>query len=417
MNELLGRYNNRYIKISLLDKEYSALLLNENNELVMHLLDGVDRENYLKLNKSFSVVNGTLDEKDITFFNLKCSSCSASSINKLFSLTFRIDNFIEGMKFTSNSNRKIETVCIDYYGIEKFSISSFYEYDENLNLILKMKYKEYNFLDYKLKIMIGNHSIHKNSSLVYNKKILFTFEYNNKQQLQNVIQDVWKLKCFLGLISKRVIGIKEIKINDNSTIFMNYTYFEDNDYKNEFLQNDYERFVLTFEDLENDFKSIYEKFSVLFLNVTPIFDIYLCMIEKDITKMNRFLNCNQIIEYISKEYDNSNAKQVWVKNGKHGKDITLSDRIESLIIQMNYIWCFENKQICDVSRKIANGRNYFIHHTQPLKKLENNELLCFSYFLEDLILAYLYSKIGVSKNTIEEKLHYNLYYDKKSIKV
>lgn len=96
MNGILERYNNRYIKISLLDKEYSALLLNENNELVMHLLDGVDRENYLKLNKSFSVVNGTLDEKDITFFNLKCSSCSASSINKLFSLTFRIDNFIEG---------------------------------------------------------------------------------------------------------------------------------------------------------------------------------------------------------------------------------------------------------------------------------------------------------------------------------
>jgi hypothetical protein len=416
MNELLEKYNNNNLKISLLNKEYSALLVNKNNQLILQLIDGVDRDTYLKLKNSFPIVNGKIEGRNITFFNLVSSSSSANGATELFSMTFKIDMFVEGMKYTSKKNKKIKSINFEYYDLENFSISPFYDYGENLNPIFKYKHNEFNFNDYKLTILIGNLTTHGHSIYKCKKRVSFTIEYRNKQTLQNTIQDVWALKCFIGIISKRIIGIKEIKINDNNILFMNLTYFEDKDYKNEFLQHEYEQFVLTLEDLENDFKLIYEQFLVVFKDITPIFDIYLDMIEKETSRMNRFLNCNQIIEYMSKEYDNVNAKQVWIDNGKPGFGITLSDRIESMIKNLNYIWGFKKTRIHTISRKIADGRNYFNHHSQPLKKMENDELFRFSYFLEDLLLGYLYNKIGVSQKTIKERLNYNLYYDKKHIK-
>ena len=68
-----------------------------------------------------------------------------------------------------------------------------------------------------------------------------------------------------------------------------------------------------------------------------------------------------------------------------------------------------------MSRKIANGRNYYNHHTDESKKLSNDELFFLSYFLEDLVLAYIYQYIGVDKKIIKESLNYNIYYDKRSL--
>lgn len=416
MNELLKDYNNNQLKIFLLDEQYSALLVNENNELLIKLMDKVDRDTYLKLDKSFRIVNGEIGGRDITFFDLISNSRTFDSMTGLFSMTFRVDMFIDGMRYTSNKNRKVKSINFEFYNLENFSASCFYTFDKKLNPIFNQKYMEYDFNDYKIKIFLGRVAIPGDSIYTCEKTIGFTIEYNHKQLLQNVVQDIWNLKCFMGIISKRMIGIKRITINDNNILFMNFTYFEDKNYKNDFFQHDYENFVLTLEDIENDFKSIYERFLIVFKNVTPVFDIYLNMIEKEMSSMNRFLNCTQIIEYLSKEYDAFNAMQIWINNGSCGKHITLADRIESMINNVNYIWRFRKKRIHELSLKIAGGRNYFNHHTQPSKKLNNDELFRFSYFLEDLILGYLYEKFGISQKIIKNKLCHNLYYDIKHIK-
>jgi hypothetical protein len=87
-----------------------------------------------------------------------------------------------------------------------------------------------------------------------------------------------------------------------------------------------------------------------------------------------------------------------------------------MINQIKYIWDFKSLKQKRISIKIADGRNYYNHHTQQIKQLSNDELFRFSYFLEDIILGYIYNKIGVSTKTIKEKLQHNFYYDKKQLK-
>lgn len=416
MNELLEFYNNKNIKITLFDVEYSAILINDNNELILNLIDYVNRDTALKLDRTFKIINGRFENRDITFFNTICSSRIYNSGFELFSLTFRIDRFIESIRYTSEKNKIIKTANIQFYSLENFSLSNFYDYDKKLNPIFKTKHKEYEFNEYKIRIFVGNRTTSGDSIYKCEKKLYFFIDYKKKQTLQRVIKDIWSLKCFMAIISKRIIGIKSIDINENAKLFMNFIYFNDKNNNNEFFEHEYKSFVFNLEDLENDFILIYEQFLKIFNEILPALKIYLDMIEKEPSSMNKFLNCNQIIEYISKEYDNTNSHNVWVKNGKPSKAIRLADRIESILNEVNFIWKFRKSKINKIASKIAIGRNYYNHHTKPVEPLIDDELFRFSYFLEDIILGYIYNKMGVNKKTIEEKLHYNMYYEKKHIK-
>ena len=62
------------------------------------------------------------------------------------------------------------------------------------------------------------------------------------------------------------------------------------------------------------------------------------------------------------------------------KKISLANRIESLIEQTNYIWNLENEKIQKISKRIANGRNYYNHHLKTIKPLSNDETYFVSYF-------------------------------------
>ena len=94
---------------------------------------------------------------------------------------------------------------------------------------------------------------------------------------------------------------------------MNLIYFEDKVIEHEILVHDYKRFVLNLEDIEDNFEKIYLQFIKIFNQIMPALEIYINMIESDCSRMNRFLNCTQIIEYISRQYDESNAEKIRCK--------------------------------------------------------------------------------------------------------
>ena len=205
-------------------------------------------------------------------------------------------------------------------------------------------------------------------------------------------------------------------LDDKNILFLNYTYFSKNEINNEFLEHNYKQFVIEYEDIKDNFKKIYANYLNFYKRIIPVFEIYLDNLDAEPSNMNKFLNYNQIIEYISKEFDEKNAKTMWLKNGSPSNKITLSDRIESIIQQVNFVWNFRKNKIHDLSRKIADGRNYYNHHTNPIKKLSNEELFRFSYFLEDVILSYIYLTIGIDKYKIKSALKYNIYYNKMHLK-
>lgn len=414
MNELIEKYNGKFLSLIILDNKYNAQFYFEDNQLKVRLLDFVDRTTALNLKKGFKLVNGIMDKKELTIFNFQCCG-SCSGMDSMFELRFRFDEFVENLNFKNVSNKKIKAVSVEFYNINDFTTIPYYEYDKNLNPIFRCKSYNYEFEKKRIIISVGGsitsgHSIYRND-----KKIYVNFKYNKSQKYVDVLRDVYHFKAFLSILSKREIGIKKIRLNDDSLLFLNCIKFEDKLPTNEFLAHHYNDFVLTIEKLDEDFENIYVKFNELLDDALPIFDIYLDVLNYPTSKLNKFLNYTQILEYISKNYDSENAVDVWIKNGKPGRGVTLSDRIESILNQVSYIWDFTKKRTYKISRKIANGRNYYNHHTDESKKLSNDELFFLSYFLEDLVLAYIYQYIGVDKKIIKESLNYNIYYDKRSL--
>ncbi len=228
----------------------------------------------------------------------------------------------------------------------------------------------------------------------------------------DVMRDVYQFKAFLSILSKKEIGIKKIEVNENNIMFLNCIKFVDKIPNNECLAHHYNEFVITIEEIDKYFLKAYVNFNTLLENALPIFDIYLDILKYKTSDLNRFLNYTQILEYISKNYDEQNARNMWVKNGKPSGKVTLADRIESILNQVAYIWNFNSKKVYKLSRKIADGRNYYNHHTNELKKLSNDELFRIPYFLEDVILAYIYQYIGLNNTIVKLSLSHNIYYDK-----
>ena len=333
-------------------------------------------------------------------------------MDEKFELRFRFNEFIENQKYTNKNNRKIKSVLIEFYNINDFTNIPFYDYDEHLNPIFKGNSYSYNFADKEISILVGN-SIINGHSLYQNKKTVFIeFKYNKSKRYMDVISDIYHFKAFLSILSKREIGIKKIKVNENNIIFLNCIKFDDRIPANEWLAHNYNEFVVTIEKIDKYFLNAYVNFNVLLEKSLPIFDIYLDILKYKTSDLNRFLNYTQILEYLSKNYDEQNANNIWIKNGKPSGRITLSDRIESILNQVAYVWKFNSKKVYKLSRKIADGRNYYNHHTNELNKLSNDELFRISYFLEDVMLAYIYQYIGIDAALVKSSLNYNIYYDK-----
>lgn len=411
MNELIDDYINKYFTIYILDEKYNAQFYFEDNQLKIRLLDLVDINTMLKLKKGFNLVNGIIDKKDITIFNFY--SCGMTSgMDEKFELRFRFDEFIVNYKYTNKNNRKIRRTLVEFYNINEFTNIPFYDYDEQLNPIFKSKCYSYNFDDKKISILVGNSVICGHSLYQNEKTILIEFKYNKSQRYMDVMRDVYQFKAFLSILSKREIGIKKIEVNENNIMFLNCIKFIDKIPNNECLAHHYNEFVITIEKIDKYFLKAYANFNTLLENALPIFDIYLDILKYKTSDLNRFLNYTQILEYISKNYDEQNAKNMWVKNGKPSGKVTLADRIESILNQVAYIWNFNSKKVYKLSRKIADGRNYYNHHTNELKKLSNDELVRIPYFLEDVMLAYIYQYIRLDNTIVKSSLSHNIYYDK-----
>ena len=342
MNELIEEYNGKYLSLILLGNKYNAQFYFEDNHLKIRLLDLVDRTTALNLKKGFKLVNGIMEKKELTIFNFQCCG-SCSGMDSMFELRFRFDEFVENLNFKNVSNKKIKAVSVEFYNINDFTTIPYYEYDKNLNPIFRCKSYNYEFEKKRIIISVAGsitsgHSIYRND-----KKIYVNFKYNKSQKYVDVLRDVYHFKAFLSILSKREIGIKKIRLNDDSLLFLNFIRFEDKLPTNEFLAHHYNDFVLTIEKLDEDFENIYVKFNELLDDALPIFDIYLDALKYPTSTLNKFLNYTQIFEYISKNYDSENAVDVWIKNGKPGRGVTLSDRIESILNQVSYIWDFTKK--------------------------------------------------------------------------
>ena len=133
--------------------------------------------------------------KDITFFGLTYNSILFSSKSKTVDFTFKLDKFIENMKYMTEIDKN-KNVTVEFYGLENFSVYKFYDYDENFNPIFENKHSEFDLENFKLKVFINNNITADDFEYKCEKSFTLHLIIKQKQKLDKVIKDIWILKCF-----------------------------------------------------------------------------------------------------------------------------------------------------------------------------------------------------------------------------
>ena len=421
MDELAEKYNGNFLKIELLDNEYTGVFKKEDKELYIEVHIDNDKELMKIWDKSnFRLVKAIYFEKPMVFINLFARSIIGNKI------TFEIDISIEGFDIGQRvSNRKISGFLCSYSGINGFDLSKYYDFNpQEITVKAKCENDEYDLENGKLIYHRTNRMSFSLNNFSFFKMNEFEFSYYKNVSIEKTIKDIWHIRNLLSIFSKKFIAVERIRItnskNEEAEVYLNYVRKQSVSFNNSVDEYENNNYIIKYNSIKKDFLNIFQNSKLCFNNINQIISMYLDSLETQMPRINGFLAFCQMIEGFSREYDEQGAKKSMIKKEpqKAKKDPELKYRIYSLIKRSNFTFKLSYSRIMKVAEKISKGRNYYTHNdkTKQINELSYNELSQFRYFLEDVLLANIYLQIGISKNIVSNSLNGSIYYDINRIK-
>lgn len=411
MEDLIEYYKDKMFIVTIEDVEFTAAFRLLEKELCFEI-NHYGKIPYEMMRRKIDVIEGMLEDREISILNANINYFSNEQV--IFKFDMILDGFLLGTKC---SNKKISKFECTYHNLEKFDNYHVITLEDNKRFNVNYISDLYNLNNYKLNIIRTSEICFKNSNVSFSKKMLFKGDYSKKVDIYSVIKDIYVLRNLFNIFSKKEIEPKNIKVfykeDIYATVFMNLVF---KPIENELLINQ-NRFLVCFNDIKNNFEKIYQKYYKCQQEITPILQIYFDSREKEMPILNNFLSFNLMIEGFSREYYDKESFEDMVRldlNKKNKKDVELKYRIYFLIKMVNFIFNFNDKKIIKISEKIALGRNYYIHQDKNkiLNSLSRIEMLRYTAFLEDLLLANIYVRIGIDKELIKKAFDFNLFYKK-----
>ncbi len=173
------------------------------------------------------------------------------------------------------------------------------------------------------------------------------------------------------------------------------------DYLNQFKIEELIDFDLILSEYEKNYKKIY-----------PLIELYFNVVKYDVPKLTRFVNDLTMLENYSREFDDFNALSLTIsKKGKipkNGADYV--DRVKSLINNVNSVFKLSTADIDIIAKKIKDARTYYIHYDLDGRKLTDDEIFWYMFFIEDIITTNIYLLLGIDINSINNTYN-NFYYN------
>lgn len=416
MDELAEKYNNNFLRIELLNDEYTGVF-RKVNELLCIEVQIDDNNKLMKIwNKSiFGMVNAVCSESPIVLLNLFARRLKGNKI------TFEIDILIDGFYIGKRiSNKKISSFLCSYIGTDGFDLSKYYDFKPSEATVRAIcENDNYTLKTGKLTYHRTNRMSFKYNRFSFFKLNEFEFSYLKNVSMETVLKDIWHIKNLLSIFSKKYIAVQKIELlnskHEKADVYMNYIKKPCLIFQNEMIEHENSRYIIKYNDIKNDFSNILKKSKMCFNEISQIIGMYLDSMETQMPRINGFLAFCQMVEGFSREYDEQGAKISMIKKEpkKIKNDPELKYRIYSLIKRTNFIFKLSYSRIMKVAEKISKGRNYYTHNnkSQKIYELSYNELSQFRCFLEDVLLANIYLQIGISKEIISNSLNGSFYYD------
>ena len=118
-------FNNISIKVKIGRKNYNAILLKKNNNLIMRVAMLNDIKSWKNNDKYYSLLNGNLfyENQKITLLNCQCIEYKCSGTEEITSATmdYIIDRIILGKKLTKEEYKNINQYEVEYNNIDCFT--------------------------------------------------------------------------------------------------------------------------------------------------------------------------------------------------------------------------------------------------------------------------------------------------------
>lgn len=167
-----------------------------------------------------------------------------------------------------------------------------------------------------------------------------------------------------------------------------------------------EPFLIETSAFENQFQKVWDAWLNLYESANPIPNLFYEIICNRSTRVNGFLNLSQAIEVYSNAFRNKQAKEIAKNdpdNKSKNKEIKLIHRYQDILKEYNGALELIEPNIVDYAKGFSNMRNYYTHYNSS-KYVEPtyDELFAASHILRFILLAIVYTAIGISIDCILE---------------
>ena len=297
-------FNNISVEVKIDNIKYNSILYVENERLKLKIDCTKNIEKFDRNINIIDIINGKIlkDGTKVAFINCFHYGMQSLGVGKneyIYSI-YRIDRVFLGTNLKNMQVKKISACKVVYQSIEENEDEGFIRLNKEIVVYLKS-----------------------------NKKVCF----------DDVMKKIYTFRNLMMILLKRNVIVKKqtLKINEKE-----YELFDCDNHEikreNENLRSQLIFRNVKYEDIE-DFNHVLEKFNLIYERICPLLELLYNAYSNKLPNLNRFLDAITMIEYYSREFDNTenvkDGRTYYVKNGwklSHDKLFRYYNFLEDIIL-------------------------------------------------------------------------------------
>lgn len=418
--------NNRSIIVKYNEKEYPGTFFIREERLILSIMMTTDIEEWRKAVNDIEVLPAYLidNNRKITLINCMHYGNSSSGVDSIISAQsdYWIDRILLDYELENVNDAFINCISAEYDDICWITKGRIYSQDIiNDKIDINPVFKEYKLEDKDVVFGMLPSFVGNDYNMTISSNRGFSIKFNTNKHIDEALKYIYLIKNFLMILGKRNIKVLNQEIIENELHYRIIDCGENKEYNKiniDLADHLNHRIGIKIENFD-DFDAVLNNFEREYDRLMPLLDLYYNVVKYKVPNLTRFVNAITMLEYCSREFDDTNALNKTIqkhqgKTPKNGADFV--DRVISLIENINDVYKLDLTDIEIISKNIKDARTYYVHYEPSGKKLTDDQLFRYVYFIEDLIILNIYLIVGLDINKFANISYNEYFYDLDDLK-
>ena len=411
--------NNRSIIVKYNEKEYPGTFFIREERLILSIMMTTDIEEWRKAVNDIEGLPAYLidNNRKITLINCMHYGNSSSGVDPIINAQsdYWIDRILLDYELENVEDAFINCISAEYDDICWITKERIYSQDIiNDKIDINPVFKEYKLEDKDVVFGMLPSFAGNDYNMTISGNRGFNIKFHSNKTFDKALKYIYLIKNFLMVLGKRNIKVLNQEIIEGELHYRIIDCGGDKEYNKiniDLADHLNHRIGIKIEDFD-DFDVVLNNFEREYDRLMPLLELYYNVVKYKVPNLTRFVNAITMLEYCSREFDDANALNKTIqkhqgKMPKNGADFV--DRVISLIENINDVYKLDLNDIEIISKNIKDARTYYVHYEPSGKKLTDDQLIGYVYFIEDLIILNIYLIVGFDINKFAN-ISYNEYF-------